>query len=146
MPEHSIRGHPTGPFRQSNNPQDIVQRLIEPVSGTKRSITFDNWFTSYHLMINLLKMHYLTSVGTVRKNKRPIPAAFLNIRTREHRSSIFTFKKDIMVVSYVPRKSKNVVLYSTLHHDGTIVEESGDKNLPKIIDFYNSTKSDVDTL
>lgn len=59
-----------GPFRQSNKPDDLVERLIQPISGTNRNITFDNWFTSYPLMLRLLKIPKLTSVGTVRKNKR----------------------------------------------------------------------------
>ncbi|GLV44536.1 hypothetical protein CBL_12117 [Carabus blaptoides fortunei] len=75
---------PEGPFRKSNKSQDIVESLIQPVSGTKRNITFDNWFTSYALMINLLQRHRLTSVGTLGKNKRQMPSAFL-----------FAFKEDI---------------------------------------------------
>nr|XP_023022605.1 piggyBac transposable element-derived protein 4-like [Leptinotarsa decemlineata] len=131
---------PDGPYRQSNSPEDIVERLIEPVSGTKRNITFDNWFTSYPLMMNLLERHKLTSVGTVRKNKRQIPAVFLNITTREPRSSVFAFRENITAVSYVPKKSRNVILFSTLHHDDAIIDESGDKKLPEIIHFYNSTR------
>lgn len=44
------------------------------------------------------------------------------------------------------KKNKNVILFSTLHHDDAIVEASGEKCLPEIIDFYNSTKGGVDTL
>lgn len=137
---------PDGPYKKSNDPHSLVVRLIEPVSGTKRNITFDNWFTSYPLMIALLSIHKLTSVGTVRKNKRDIPTSFLFIQNRERHSSIFAFKNNITAVSYVPKKLKNVILFSTLHHDERIEENSGDKKLPEIIDFYNSTKGGVDTL
>ncbi|XP_072398240.1 uncharacterized protein [Diabrotica undecimpunctata] len=137
---------PEGPFRQSNNQQNIVERLIGPVSGTKRNITFDNWFTSYPLMINLLQTYHLTSFGIVRKKKRQIPTALLNTRGREICISKFAFKEDVTAVSYAQKKSKNVILFSTLHHDDTIIEETGEKKFPEIIDFYNSTKGGVDTL
>ncbi|KAJ8971354.1 hypothetical protein NQ317_002961 [Molorchus minor] len=52
-----------GPFRKSNSPQDIVERLILPVSGTKRNITFDNYI-NYNLMINLLNVHFLVLIIT----------------------------------------------------------------------------------
>ncbi|XP_072380572.1 uncharacterized protein [Diabrotica undecimpunctata] len=62
---------PEGPFRQSNNPQNIVERLIGPVSGTKPNINFDNWFTSYPLMANLLQLiifHRLGQLGRIKGN------------------------------------------------------------------------------
>ncbi|XP_072395081.1 uncharacterized protein [Diabrotica undecimpunctata] len=55
-------------------------------------------------------------------------------------------REDIPAVSYVPKKSKNVILFSALHHDDTIIEETGKKKLPEIIDCYNSTKGGVDKL
>lgn len=104
---------PEGPYRLSNKPDDLVIRLIQPISGTRRNITFDNWFTSFPLMKNLLSNHQLTSVGTVRKNKKEIPVAFLDVRRREVPSTLFAFQEDITVVSVVPKKNKNVILFST---------------------------------
>lgn len=40
---------PDGPFHQSNAPSDVVKRLISPISGTGRNITFDNWFMNFPL-------------------------------------------------------------------------------------------------
>lgn len=50
------------------------------------------------------------------------------------------------LVSYMPdsKKKKNVVLFSSMHHDDKIDPESGDKKKPDIITFYNSTKGGVD--
>ena len=39
---------------------------------------------------------------------------------------------------------KNVVLFSSMHHDDKIDPESGDLKKPEIITFYNSTKGGVD--
>ena len=60
---------PSGPYAVSNKPFEVVERLIQLVSGSHRNVTFDNWFTGYELMLHLLKEHRLT-VGTVTKNKR----------------------------------------------------------------------------
>lgn len=97
---------PEGPFRVSNKPEDLVLRLIDPVSGTNRNITFDNFFTSYSLMNKLLKDHKLTSVGTVRKNKREIPTALLNVGQRDVNNSLFAFQENFTAVSYIPKKKK----------------------------------------
>ena len=137
---------PEGPYSVSNSPIDIVERLIQPISGSNRNVTFDNWYTSYELMIKLLKEHKLTSVGTLRKNKRCIPAQFLTVQNREQKTSLFGYQKDITLLSYVPKKNKNVLLLSTMHHDGAVDEATGDKNLPEIISFYNFTKSGVDVV
>ncbi|GBL80083.1 hypothetical protein AVEN_29091-1 [Araneus ventricosus] len=49
------------------------------------------------------------------------------------------------LVSYEPKESKYVLLLSTMHRDGAIVE-SADKKKPEIIQFYNATKGGVDTV
>lgn len=60
-----------------------VNQLCEPVFGTNRNITMDNWFTSVPLASELLKSPYkLTIVGTLRSNKREIPQEMKNTRTR----------------------------------------------------------------
>ena len=37
---------PEGTFKVSNSPGAVVQRLYEPIKGTGRNVTMDNWFTS----------------------------------------------------------------------------------------------------
>lgn len=137
---------PDGPFKQSNSGEDIVIRLIEPISTTGRNITFDNWFTSYPLMQRLLSEHRLTSVGTVRKNKRELPPRLVTTEDRKFPSSMFGFQKNTTVVSYMSKKNKNVILLSTLHHDDSIDYKTNDKQKPEIVTFYNLTKGGVDTL
>lgn len=86
---------PSGPYQTSNKPFDVVDRIVQPVSKSCRNITFDNWFTSYELVLHLLKEHRITSVGTVRKNKWQIPPKFANTHATEISSSIFGFQKNI---------------------------------------------------
>lgn len=67
---------PEGPFEINNSAKDVVERLVQPISGTNRNVTMDNWFTSVPLSIALLKNHKLTMVGTIRTDKREVPLEF----------------------------------------------------------------------
>ena len=59
---------------------------------------------------------------------------------------MFGFGGNVTLVSYVPqtKQKKNVVLFSSMHHDDKIDPESSDMKKPEIITFYNSTKGGVD--
>ncbi|XP_047543237.1 piggyBac transposable element-derived protein 3-like [Vanessa atalanta] len=136
---------PTGPYFVSNKAYDVVDRLVQPISCTNRNITFDNWFTSYELVVHLLNEHKLTSTGTVRNNKRCIPAAFLKTG-KAPGSSMFGHQKDVSMVSYAPKKHKVVIVMSSLHHDAKIDSATGNQKKPEMITFYNSTKAGVDVV
>ncbi|CAH1990806.1 unnamed protein product [Acanthoscelides obtectus] len=135
---------PPGPYQQSNNAKDIVMRMVEPVQGTNRNITGDNWFTSIPLVNELLTEKKLTYVGTLRKNKREIPKEFLPQKDRDKFTSIFGFQENCTIVSYCLQKNKAVLAVSTMHHDSAISEDTGEYQKPDIITFYNSTKIGVD--
>lgn len=137
---------PAGPYQVSNSPNDIVKRLVEPIKGTNRNVTTDNWYTSVKLANELLDpSHKLTIVGTLKKNKPDIPKDFLPNRSRTQFSSLFGFQKTMTMVSYVPKPNKAVVLLSSMHHAAHIDPTSTDKQKPEIITYYNSTKGGVDT-
>lgn len=136
---------PDGPFKVSNSPSDVVKRLIHPLYKSGRNLTIDNWYTSYPLAVDLLK-EKLTIVGTMRKNKREVPPAFVTSKGREIFSTLFGFEKDKTLISYVPKKGKTVLMLSTLHNDDAIDGATGEKKKPEIISFYNMTKGAVDTV
>ncbi|KRX42151.1 PiggyBac transposable element-derived protein 4 [Trichinella murrelli] len=92
-----------GPHQMDTSPAAVVKRLCSAIVGTGRNITMDNWFMSYSLVEDLLK-EKLTAVGTMRKNKRQIPAAFIDTKHREQNSSRFGYQKNMTLVSYVPKK------------------------------------------
>lgn len=132
-----------GNSRAQNLASQVVQQLCEQFERSNRNITFDNFFTSYELAQNLLSKG-LTCVGTLRKNKACIPPNFLPKKTRELESNIFGFRKNIMIVSYVPKKNRAVLLLSTMHNsNGCNVEN---KNKSYVNTYYNETKGGVDTL
>jgi len=118
------------PYKKVNTPFDIVQRLIEPLKGSGRNLTTDNWYSSVPLAKWLLE-NKITPTGTLRKNKREIPPEFLPDRKREVYSSIFGFTKEISMVSYVPAKSRSVVVIFTMHNDDLTDEDTGEKKNQK---------------
>ncbi|KAJ8914727.1 hypothetical protein NQ315_017437 [Exocentrus adspersus] len=134
---------PEGPFAVSNSPKDVVARLCQPIKGTGRNVTVDYWFTSLELLENLKKNFNLTLLGTIRKNKKELPQEFANPSTRPPFSSMFAFQKHVTLVSYIPKKGKNVLLVSGIHYDDEIDKKT---NKPEIIMEYNRTKGGVDSV
>ncbi|XP_056256775.1 piggyBac transposable element-derived protein 4-like [Seriola aureovittata] len=119
----------------------VVLDVTEGPRG--HNVTCDNFFTSYELGQQLLKRK-ITMVGTVRKNKPELPPALLASKEREVFSSKFAFMPTTTLVSYLPKKNKNVVLLSTLHTDGDISDREDRK--PVIILDYNRNKGGVENL
>lgn len=117
---------PEGPFSISNKPSEVVKRLAEPLFGSGRNITADNWFTDMDL-VSYLKQKKISYVGTVRKNKRQLPPEFVATKGRTQFTSLFGFNDGKTLVSYVPNRNKNVILVSTCHNDNTIDPNSGEK-------------------
>nr|XP_020457618.1 piggyBac transposable element-derived protein 4-like [Monopterus albus] len=131
-------GKPEGGVPERNHAMRVVLDLCEKLKG--HNITCDNFFTSYKLGQELLKRK-LTMVGTIRKNKPEPHHNCCRLKDRPINSSLFMYTADTTLVSYVPRKAKNVLLMSTLYREGTIC---GSK--PQIILDYNATKGGVDNL
>ncbi|XP_052758211.1 uncharacterized protein LOC128202326 [Galleria mellonella] len=91
----------------------------------------------------MLLQRGLTTVGTIRKNKKEIPPDFNVLRGRSVKSNMFGFRDNMVLVSHIPKKGKNVLLISTLHNDAKIDVETGK---PDIILSYNDTKGRIDVV
>jgi hypothetical protein len=139
---------PPGPFQVDNSAKCVVERLVEPISGSNRNVTVDNWFSSIPLCLSLLNDHRLTLVGTMRKDKREIPNIFLDTKPRKANSSMFAFKEKITMVSYVSHKKKHVILVSTMHDDDAVDNDPDSPTFgkPEQVLFYNCSKGGVDTV
>ena len=133
---------PPGPYEAPNSSVAIVDRLITTYKGSSRNLTTDNWYTSLPLAQSLLASN-ITLVGTLKKNKKEIPVAFLPHKSREVGTTIFGFQKDATLVSYTTKRNKCVILLSTAHDDSKI-DSSTLK--PEIIMDYNKFKGGVDTV
>lgn len=133
-----------GKVQKENNesvPAFYVRKLSEPIHGTYRNITIDNWFTSIPLAEQMLEQYKLTILGTLRKNKVEIPPSFINNKN-EIGKSLFAFDKTKTLVSYTPKQNKVVLLLTTLHPDSSINITTGK---PNVIHTYNETKGGTDT-
>lgn len=136
-------GRQPGQQREVNQGANVVKSLIRPWYRSGRNVVGDNLFTSVPLVEELLTQG-LTYVGTVRQNKPDLPPAVL-AASRDAGTSMFGFSDQLTVVSYVPKKNKLVLLLSSMHHDGDLVQV-GDIQKPEIIIHYNNTKSGVDNM
>ncbi|XP_035233441.1 uncharacterized protein LOC118205248 [Stegodyphus dumicola] len=81
----------------------------------------------------------------MRKNKSEISLEFMQTKNQEVGTSLFGFQNDSILMSYVTKKNKVVLILCTMHHDDAI-DESSETNKPQMITFYNATKSGVDTV
>ncbi|KAL0183256.1 hypothetical protein M9458_022631, partial [Cirrhinus mrigala] len=116
---------------EKNQGMRVVLDMTDGLEG--HTVTCDNFFTSYALGEELLRRK-MTMIGTVRSNKPELPPALLSMKDRPRLSSKFAFTDTHTLVSYCPRKNKNVLLMSTLHRDDQIILD------------YNHTKGGVDNL
>ncbi|CAL9706202.1 unnamed protein product [Knipowitschia caucasica] len=119
----------------------VVLEMSEGLQG--HNITCDNFFTSYRLGDELQKRK-LTMLGTVRRNKPELPTEILKMQGRPLHSPIFAFTEKATVVSYCPKRNKNVLVMSTMHTDASLSTREDMK--PQMILDYNSTKGGVDNL
>ena len=125
-------------WRPREEPGDEGCAWREGLRG--HNVTF---FTLYELGRQLLKGK-ITTVGKVRKNKPELPPALRASKEREVLSSKFPFTPTTTLVSYLPKKNKNVVLLSTLHTEAEISDRQDRK--PAIILDYNCNQGGVDHL
>ena len=115
----------------------VVMTLSLPYQNKGRNITMDNYFTDLTLAESLLKKR-TTIVGTVKRNKRFLPAVFKAKKSLKLNESLFGFTKTAALVTYQGHKHKNVCLLST-QHDKPITAE-GERKKPDIVLNYNSNK------
>lgn len=81
----------------------------------------------------------MTICGILQKNKPYIPQEFLPKSYKPVYSSMFDFKEQYTMVSYVPNKKHAVILLSSEHHDDAV---SGENNnfKPHITLHYTTDK------
>ena len=97
-----------GKQQLSNKSEDVVTRLSSKLRSG-HVICGDNYFTSLNLN-NLLFQKGVFYFGKLRKIRREVPKTMINIKGLTEYSSKFLFNKDNAMVSYIPRKNRNVLL------------------------------------
>ena len=92
-------------------------------------------------METMLKDPYLTPVtGTIKKNKREIPAE-MKVAMKNPPDSRFCFSENVSLVSHTPKKNKIVLVASSFLKTNAI----GENKKPEMIMHYNKTKGGTDT-
>lgn len=129
--------------REQHQGARVVRDLTSVLQGGY-SITTDNFFTGVELAKEL-KQKNCTLLGTMRQTKTDVPPALREIKGRPVHSSKFLHHEGLTIVSYIPKKHRNVVLLSS-QHQGAKIEGQEHDFKPQMILDYNKTNGAVDTL
>jgi hypothetical protein len=129
-------------FVQASNghAEAVVNQLIDPFLDNGRNVTLDKFFTSTNLADRLLQKK-TTLVGTVRRNKRCIPPAALDLSGRTKGDVRFFYHDQKLLCSFWDKGTKPVLLLDSFV---PVADEQHKENLPESVLFYNATKSGVD--
>lgn len=133
---------PDGPYRVSNDPIDIVERLIAPIEGSNRNLTIGSWYMSSKLANSLLEKK-ITCIGAITKDRSDIPVEFLPNKYKRIGTTIFGYKPNMTLVSYVTQTNRSIILLSTMKNCN-IVDEKTKK--PLVALYYDMTKGAVDVV
>lgn len=126
--------------------EKTVLSLTSFYSKSGRNVFVDRYFTSHSLCLSLLQ-NDLTMTGTVMANRRDVPKEMKTVKTRTMFSTkeVWDIDNRIMLLSYVPKKGKNVLLMSSAHYSAE-VQTSREDQKPAAIHDYNQGKGGVDIL
>jgi hypothetical protein len=106
-----------------------------------RDLTMDRNYTAVDLAEELVKERNLTVVATIQTNRRHVPDEFKYAKGRQVNSTLFGFSGDCMLLSYVPKKGKVILMLSSEHNRPEI--SSRDDKKPQAILDYNAAKGGV---
>ncbi|KRX26265.1 PiggyBac transposable element-derived protein 4 [Trichinella nelsoni] len=134
-------GKPSSGTREKNQEMRVVLDMVKGLKG--HNVTCDNFFTSLFTGRRTEKKEF--DFGWYGKKSKPeLPWELLHLQCRKLNSSRFAFSEDCTIVSYLPKKNRNVLVLSTMHNDNRVSDGKGNK--PDIILHYNNTKGGVDNL
>ena len=114
----------------ASNIQEVVMEMCSDLFHTGIMVTGDRLYSA----IDTAEMPYerkLTYRGTTNKNRKGLPAEIKIVKERENELSAFFWKNvnPVMLVSYVPKTGKNVLLISTGPEDADICPEPHKRNI-----------------
>ena len=138
---YSGREENNAPHRNLAN--NIVMNLCSVYYSIGRDIYVDRYFTTHELVCNLL-FQKITLIGTIMSNRREIPSQFKSSRGREVESTkaLYDDSNGILLILYIPKRNRNVLMMSSSHSDVSIADCH---SKPTIIN-YDKHKGGVNTL
>ncbi|XP_048872236.1 piggyBac transposable element-derived protein 4-like [Brienomyrus brachyistius] len=129
-----------GESKKKNRGMRVALDLTKGLRG--HTLFCDSFFTSYELGQLLLKRK-MSMVGAVHRSRPELPLALCSAKARQVCSSKWVFTPSTTLVSYIPRKHKNVVFMSTFHKTVGLAHT---KKEPRIILEYNRSMGAVKRL
>lgn len=126
--------------------------MADPIKNTGYNVTTDRFYTSVELADTLYTDFKLTLVGTLKSNRKHIPAELKSTNGRELYSTKFAFtdpatkKPPVTLVSYITKEKpkKNLLMLSTQHRDAAVQVDGKKKSDINL--YYNATKGGVDSI
>ena len=110
--------------------EHVAMCLMELYHKTGQNVTTDNYLISLKTTKNLLQ-HNVTTVGTLRKNKKEIPAE-LHVDTQQQplyaSRFLFTQEDSIMIFYYNAKQKKDVFLLLSMHTAPVLDDHGAKKN------------------
>ena len=101
--------------KSMNTVPALVEQLLEDVLNTGRNVTMDRYYGHIALIQKLAGDHSITVVATMNINRVGVPVEMKKPSDREIRSSLFAWSDEMMMVNYIPKSNKSVLLVSTEH-------------------------------
>ena len=120
----------------------VVLRLTEPYRKTGRKVTTDHFFTLVNFA-KTLRQHGISTVGTINRIRKEIPPEIKKMKEELYATKVFKHDGCNLTV-YQAKTTKNVLLLSTMHSSVDI--NNGQKSKPETVNFFNSTKFEVDVV
>jgi hypothetical protein len=137
-------GRIEGQDSNANSAAQNVRDLTDHIRGSGRNVTIDRYYTTVEQAEEMVKERNLTVVGTLQSNRKGIPDAIKSTKDREIHSTMFGFSGECMLLSYIPKKGKVVLMLST-EHDSPDLSTREDRK-PQVILDYSAAKGGVDTV
>ncbi|XP_076179606.1 uncharacterized protein LOC143152895 [Ptiloglossa arizonensis] len=120
----------------------VAMKLVEPFTNCRRNITTDNFFTTSSLAAKLLAKR-TTLVGTMRANRRELPALAKTTKDNSKLLSTMTYKSnDCTLTIYKSKPRKKVAISSTKRK--TVKIKNNRKKTRETISYCDKTKFGVD--
>nr|XP_029500512.1 uncharacterized protein LOC115116168 [Oncorhynchus nerka] len=128
---------------ESQKPENVTLKLVEPYLGAGRTVTTDKFCTSLPLA-NKLIANKTNLVGAVSHCGRELPPVMRNqAQTKLYSTTVLKHDKATLTV-YRSNPRKNVCILSTIHP--TVTTGNDRTREPETVTFYNSNRVDVNTM
>ncbi|XP_041694792.1 uncharacterized protein LOC121533094 isoform X1 [Coregonus clupeaformis] len=128
---------------ESQQPENVVMRLVEPYLGKGRNVNTDEVFTSLPLANKLIDKN-TSLVGVVNKMRRELPPSACDQSQAELFSTTVLKHDKATLTVYRKKPRKNICILSTMHP--TVAIGGDTRRKPDTMMHYNSKNVGVDKM